>query len=73
MHEGVRSSRITGRTATQLEEDMMKLATALLASAMAFGMLSAAQAGEIAVIVKTVNSTFWQNVQKGADAAMKDV
>jgi ribose transport system substrate-binding protein len=30
-----------------------------------------AQAGEIAVIVKTVNSTFWQNVQKGADAAMK--
>lgn len=52
---------------------MKKLATALLASAMAFGTLSAAQAGEIAVIVKTVNSTFWQNVQKGADAAMKDV
>lgn len=40
---------------------------------MSFGTLSAAQAGEIAVIVKTVNSTFWQNVQKGADAAMKDV
>ncbi|WP_276521206.1 ABC transporter substrate-binding protein [Agrobacterium rubi] len=29
-----------------------------------------ASAGEIAVIVKTVNSTFWQNVQKGADAAI---
>ncbi|WP_178126784.1 ABC transporter substrate-binding protein [Agrobacterium rubi] len=29
-----------------------------------------ANAGEIAVIVKTVNSTFWQNVQKGADAAI---
>ncbi|HEX5935859.1 MAG TPA: substrate-binding domain-containing protein, partial [Pseudorhizobium sp.] len=52
---------------------MKKLATALLASAMALGAFSAAQAGEIAVIVKTVNSTFWQNVQKGADAAMKDV
>lgn len=51
---------------------MKKLATALLASAMALGALSSAQAGEIAVIVKTVNSTFWQNVQKGADAAMKD-
>jgi ribose transport system substrate-binding protein len=31
-----------------------------------------ASAGEIAVIVKTVNSTFWQNVQKGADAAVKE-
>jgi len=51
---------------------MKKLATVLLASAMSLGALSAAQAGEIAVIVKTVNSTFWQNVQKGADAAMKD-
>ncbi|MBE7202597.1 MAG: ABC transporter substrate-binding protein [Parafilimonas terrae] len=30
-----------------------------------------ARAGEIAVIVKTVNSTFWQNVQKGAEAAIK--
>ncbi|MFD1746703.1 ABC transporter substrate-binding protein [Rhizobium helianthi] len=51
---------------------MKKLATALLASAL---VLCAAQtqAAEIAVIVKTVNSTFWQNVQKGADAAMKEV
>lgn len=30
-----------------------------------------ASAAEIAVIVKTVNSTYWQNVQKGADAAIK--
>lgn len=28
---------------------------------------------EIAVIVKTTNSTFWQNVKKGADAAIKDL
>ncbi|SEH29875.1 ABC transporter substrate-binding protein [Rhizobium sp. NFR12] len=51
---------------------MKKLATALLASALILGAASA-QAAEIAVIVKTVNSTFWQNVQKGADAAMKEV
>jgi ribose transport system substrate-binding protein len=30
-------------------------------------------AGEIAVIVKTTNSTFWQNVNKGASAAIKEV
>jgi len=29
-------------------------------------------AGEIAVIVKTTNSNFWQNVNKGADAAIKE-
>src|SRR3546814_17257414 len=52
---------------------MKKITTALLESTIAIGAFSAAQAGEIAVIVKTVNSTFWQNVQKGADAAMKDV
>ncbi|OHV83568.1 ABC transporter substrate-binding protein [Rhizobium sp. LCM 4573] len=50
---------------------MKKLAAALLTSAIAFAAIPA-QAGEIAVIVKTVNSTFWQNVQKGADAAMKE-
>ncbi|WP_105381405.1 ABC transporter substrate-binding protein [Neorhizobium alkalisoli] len=50
---------------------MKKLAAALLTSAIALSAASMAQAGEIAVIVKTVNSTFWQNVQKGADAAMK--
>lgn len=55
---------------------MKKLVTALLASAVLFSgaaAQSAAHAGEIAVIVKTVNSTFWQNVQKGADAALKEV
>ena len=52
---------------------MKKIAIALMTSAVAFWGVSTAQAGEIAVIVKTVNSTFWQNVQKGADAAMKDV
>ncbi|MGA0563693.1 ABC transporter substrate-binding protein [Ancylobacter sp. VNQ12] len=54
---------------------MKKLVTALLASAVLFSGVaaqSAAHAGEIAVIVKTVNSTFWQNVQKGADAALKE-
>ena len=51
---------------------MKKIATALLTSAIALWSVSTVQAGEIAVIVKTVNSTFWQNVQKGADAAMKN-
>ncbi|EUB98686.1 Periplasmic binding protein domain containing protein [Rhizobium sp. CF080] len=54
---------------------MKKLAAALLTSVIALTAFSASAvptwAGEIAVIVKTVNSTFWQNVQKGADAAMK--
>lgn len=45
---------------------------ALLASALALASL-AAQAGEIAVIVKTTNSTFWQNVHKGAEAAIKGI
>ncbi|MEZ0212118.1 MAG: ABC transporter substrate-binding protein [Xanthobacteraceae bacterium] len=55
---------------------MKKLATALVASAVLFSAAAApstAHAGEIAVIVKTVNSTFWQNVQKGADTALKQV
>ena len=30
-------------------------------------------AGEIAVIVKTTNSTYWQNVNKGASAAIKEI
>lgn len=45
---------------------LLTLTTLALAAA-------AVQAGEIAVIVKTTNSTFWQNVNKGADGAMKDV
>lgn len=50
---------------------MKKLTFALMTSAIALWSVSTVQAGEIAVIVKTVNSTFWQNVQKGADAAIK--
>ena len=51
---------------------MNPIRTALLSACLAlFG--SATQAGEIAVIVKTTNSTFWQNVNKGAEAGMKEV
>ena len=51
---------------------MRKLAAALAGSALALVAFSA-QAAEVAVIVKTVNSTFWQNVQKGAEAARGDL
>jgi ribose transport system substrate-binding protein len=55
-------------------DEMKKLTAALLTSAFMVCTASVgAQAAEIAVIVKTVNSTFWQNVQKGADAAIKEV
>jgi ribose transport system substrate-binding protein len=55
-------------------DEMKKLTAALLTSAfMVCAASVGAQAAEIAVIVKTVNSTFWQNVQKGADAAIKEV
>ncbi|HVG48920.1 MAG TPA: ABC transporter substrate-binding protein [Rubellimicrobium sp.] len=47
----------------------------LFKAAIAAGMLTvspmALMAGEIAVIVKTTNSNFWQNVNKGAVAAME--
>jgi ribose transport system substrate-binding protein len=49
---------------------MRKIFLAAVASAAVIWAVPAS-AGEIAVIVKTVNSTFWQNVQKGADAAIK--
>lgn len=46
----------------------------LITTALATGILAAtasfATAGEIAVIVKTTNSSFWQNVNKGATAAI---
>lgn len=32
-----------------------------------------AKSDEIAVIVKSANSTFWQNVRKGAETAGKDI
>lgn len=48
---------------------MKHFKTCLAASALALT-AGAAQAGEIAVIVKTTNSNFWQNVNKGAQAAL---
>ena len=51
---------------------MKRFAAALLTSA-ALLIALPARAAEIAVIVKTVNSTFWQNVQKGAETAIKGV
>ncbi|NDW04842.1 ABC transporter substrate-binding protein [Jiella pacifica] len=50
---------------------MTMLKRTLMASAIAFAAAGAAQAGEIAVIVKTTNSNFWQNVNKGAQAAIE--
>lgn len=50
-----------------------KFALSCAASALALMAASASAADkEVAVIVKTVNSTFWQNVQKGAEAAQKE-
>ena len=44
----------------------------LLTAAFALGSSAAVAApGEIAVIVKTTNSNFWQNVNKGASAAIE--
>lgn len=48
----------------------MLAASALLCAAFSTG--AQAAGGEIAVIVKTVNSNYWQNVQKGANAALAD-
>ncbi len=50
-----------------------KFAVGIIAASMSMFASSAMAGGEIAVIVKTVNSTFWQNVQKGMNAAMKEV
>lgn len=45
----------------------------LVAAAVACPSLAAqADGGEIAVIVKTSNANYWQNVRKGAEAAMKN-
>jgi ribose transport system substrate-binding protein len=53
---------------------MRKMLSSLIIPALGFWAGSACAAEkEIAVIVKTTNSTFWQNVQKGANAAAKDV
>ncbi|WP_028213814.1 ABC transporter substrate-binding protein [Paraburkholderia mimosarum] len=44
--------------------------SAMLCAAFSTGAYAAG--GEIAVIVKTVNSNYWQNVQKGANAAVAE-
>lgn len=49
---------------------MTLLRTCLAVSALALT-AAGAQAGEIAVIVKTTNSNFWQNVNLGAQAAIE--
>lgn len=49
------------------------IATLLLASTLAISVSKAFAAGkEIAMIVKTSNSNYWQNVQKGAQSAIKN-
>ena len=48
----------------------MLAVSAILCAAFSTGVFAAG--GEIAVIVKTVNSNYWQNVQKGANAALAD-
>ncbi|SMR83950.1 ribose transport system substrate-binding protein [Aliiroseovarius halocynthiae] len=50
----------------------LTLKAALAASTLAL-IPATGMAGEIAVIVKTTNSNFWQNVNKGATAAMEGV
>lgn len=47
------------------------LGAALVAGLLATTATTIAMAGEIAVIVKTTNSSFWQNVNKGASAAIE--
>lgn len=49
---------------------MKKIITTALATGILAASASIASAGEIAVIVKTTNSSFWQNVNKGATAAI---
>jgi ribose transport system substrate-binding protein len=49
---------------------MKNIVTAALTAGIIGLTASAATAGEITVIVKTTNSNFWQNVSKGADAAI---
>ena len=50
---------------------MKKLLTTALVTGVLATAASVASAGEIAVIVKTTNSSFWQNVNKGASAAIE--
>ncbi len=51
---------------------MKKALSGIIVAAMAlFANAALAAGGEIAVIVKTTNSNFWQNVNKGAEDAIK--
>ena len=52
-----------------------KMLLGLAAVGMIAGLTSPAlaQSKEIAVIVKTTNSNYWQNVNKGASAAIKEL
>ena len=52
-----------------------KLVLGLAAVGMVAGLAgpAMAQSKEIAVIVKTTNSNYWQNVNKGASAAIKEL
>lgn len=53
---------------------MKKFSLGVATAALSFAMGSAfAAGGEIAVIVKSSNSNFWQNVQKGASASIKEL
>lgn len=53
-----------------MQKVSMLAIAALLGAAFSSG--ACAAGGEIAVIVKTVNSNYWQNVQKGAKAALDE-
>jgi ribose transport system substrate-binding protein len=57
-----------------MRNEMKKLVTTLIASTLvvASSMATAADK-EIAVIVKTANSDFWQNVKKGSDSAVGEL
>lgn len=50
---------------------MKKLISSMVMASTLALTAATAQAGEIAVIVKTTNSNFWQNVNKGASAAIE--
>ncbi len=50
---------------------MKRILTTLALSSVLMAVPFAVNAGEIAVIVKTTNSNFWQNVNKGASAAIE--
>jgi len=52
---------------------MKRLLVTLLASTLILGASVASADKEIAVIVKTANSDFWQNVKKGANAGVADL